>query len=270
MAELRGAGCLGFSDDGLPIRSAGIMRRALQYQRLCGGNIALHEEDPELSGAGVMHEGPVSAALGLAGVPSVSESTMIARDAALAAYEGGTDPRPAPLRGRVGRGVRAAKAAGVRISCEATPAPPVPHRRGGPQPRPTALQDEPAAARRGRSPGADRGPARRHDRLHRHRPRAARERGKGGPLRERGDGGDRPGDRLCRDPHRARPAGHDRARPAGRAPRRRRRAVRAAVGRRSRRAARPTSPSATSARSGPSARTATRAARTTPGAPAAR
>ena len=87
MAELRDAGAVGFSDDGLPVRSARILRRALQYQRLCGGVIALHEEDPELSGDGVMHEGPVSAALGLAGIPSISESTMIARDAALAGYE---------------------------------------------------------------------------------------------------------------------------------------------------------------------------------------
>ena len=67
MAELRETGAIGFSDDGLPIASARTMRRALQYQRLCGGTIALHEEDPELSGKGVMHEGPVSAALGLAG-----------------------------------------------------------------------------------------------------------------------------------------------------------------------------------------------------------
>ena len=52
MAELRDAGALGFSDDGLPIRSARVLRRALQYQRLCGGTIALHEEDPELSGDG--------------------------------------------------------------------------------------------------------------------------------------------------------------------------------------------------------------------------
>src|SRR6185436_13927318 len=88
-ASLRDAGALGFSDDGLPIRSARLLRRALQYQRLCGGTIALHEEDPELSGYGVMHEGPVSAALGLDGIPSVSESTMIARDAALAGYEEG-------------------------------------------------------------------------------------------------------------------------------------------------------------------------------------
>ncbi|HEX5983389.1 MAG TPA: amidohydrolase family protein, partial [Solirubrobacterales bacterium] len=45
MVELREAGAIGFSDDGLPITDAGVMRRALQYQHLCGGNIALHEED---------------------------------------------------------------------------------------------------------------------------------------------------------------------------------------------------------------------------------
>jgi dihydroorotase len=121
MAELRDAGALGFSDDGLPIRSAGIMRRALQYQRLCGGTIALHEEDPELSGAGVMHEGPVSAALGMTGIPAVSESTMIARDAALAAYEGGRIHVQHLSAVESVDAVRIAKEAGVRISCEATP-----------------------------------------------------------------------------------------------------------------------------------------------------
>jgi dihydroorotase len=121
MAELREAGAAGFSDDGLPIASARMMRRALQYQRLCGGTIALHEEDPELSGAGVMHEGPVSAALGLAGVPSVSESTMIARDAALASYEEGRIHVQHLSTVESVEAVRAAKAAGVRISAEATP-----------------------------------------------------------------------------------------------------------------------------------------------------
>ncbi|MFZ1995152.1 MAG: dihydroorotase [Solirubrobacteraceae bacterium] len=88
MAELRDLGAIGFTDDGKPVVSAGILRKALQYQRLCGGIVALHEEDPALSADGVMHEGAVSARLGLAGIPSVSESTMIARDAALADYEG--------------------------------------------------------------------------------------------------------------------------------------------------------------------------------------
>ena len=121
MAELRAAGALGFSDDGLPIRDAGLLRRALQYQRLCGGNIALHEEVPELSGAGVMHEGAVSAALGLAGVPSVSESTMISRDAALAGYEDARIHVQHLSAAESVEAVRIAKAAGVSITCEATP-----------------------------------------------------------------------------------------------------------------------------------------------------
>ena len=121
MAAIREAGALGFSDDGLPIRSARVLRRALQYQHLCGGTIALHEEDPELSGDGVMHEGPVSAALGLAGIPSVSESTMIARDAALAGYEGARIHVQHLSAAESVEAVREAKAAGVQISCEATP-----------------------------------------------------------------------------------------------------------------------------------------------------
>jgi dihydroorotase len=84
MWELAEAGAAAFTDDGLPVRSAGVMRQALQYQRLAGRVLALHEEEPSLSRRGVMHEGVVSAALGLAGIPSVSESTMVQRDCALA------------------------------------------------------------------------------------------------------------------------------------------------------------------------------------------
>jgi dihydroorotase len=87
MAELRQEGAVGFTDDGRPVQSAGMLRKALQYQRLCGGVIALHEEDETLSRGGSMHEGAVSAALGLGGIPTISESTMVARDAAIAGYE---------------------------------------------------------------------------------------------------------------------------------------------------------------------------------------
>jgi dihydroorotase len=121
MAELRDAGALGFTDDGGAVVSAGVLRRALQYQRLCGGVVALHEEDPSLSGDGVMHEGEVSALLGLAGVPSVSESTMVARDAALAGYE---DARVHVLHVSAAESVEAiaaAKAAGVALSAEVCP-----------------------------------------------------------------------------------------------------------------------------------------------------
>jgi dihydroorotase len=121
MAELRDAGAIGFSDDGLPVSSARVLRRALQYQRLCSGVIALHEEDPELSADGVMHEGPASALLGMAGIPSVSESTMIARDVALAGYEDARiHVQHLSARESVDA-VRVAKAGGVRVSCEVTP-----------------------------------------------------------------------------------------------------------------------------------------------------
>jgi dihydroorotase len=121
MFELRQAGAVGFSDDGLPVTSAGLLRKALQYQRLCGGVIALHEEDPALSGSGVMHEGPISAVLGLAGIPSVSESTMIARDAAIGAYEEARIHVQHLSAKESVQAVAAAKAEGTRISAEATP-----------------------------------------------------------------------------------------------------------------------------------------------------
>jgi dihydroorotase len=121
MAALGDAGALGFTDDGKPVTSAGILRRALQYQRLAGGVIALHEEDPTLSADGVMHEGEVSAALGLAGIPSVSESTMVARDAALARYEGARIHVQHLSCVESVQAVAAAKAAGTRITAEASP-----------------------------------------------------------------------------------------------------------------------------------------------------
>jgi len=121
MAELSDAGAAGFSDDGLPVRSAGVMRQALQYQRLCGGVLALHEEDPTLSGEGVMHEGDVSAQLGLAGIPSVSESTMVVRDCALAGYERGRVHVQHVSAQETVELLERARAAGVLVTAEATP-----------------------------------------------------------------------------------------------------------------------------------------------------
>jgi len=121
MAELADAGAAGFSDDGLPVRSAGVMRQALQYQRLAARTLALHEEDPSLSGSGVMHEGDMSALLGLAGIPSASESAMVARDCALAAYEDGRiHVQHVSARESI-EVIERAKAVGVRVTCEATP-----------------------------------------------------------------------------------------------------------------------------------------------------
>jgi dihydroorotase len=121
MAELRDRGALGFTDDGKPVVSGGMLRKALQYQRLSGGLIALHEEDPALSRDGMMHEGAVSARLGLAGIPSLSESTMVARDAALAGYEDARVHFQHLSALESVQALAAAKAAGANVSAEACP-----------------------------------------------------------------------------------------------------------------------------------------------------
>jgi dihydroorotase len=121
MAELREQGALGFTDDGRPVASAGMLRKALQYQRLCGGAIVLHEEDPTLSQGGCMREGAVSAALGVGGIPSVSESTMVARDAELAAYEQARVHFQHLSCAASVTAVARAKAAGGLVSAEVTP-----------------------------------------------------------------------------------------------------------------------------------------------------
>jgi dihydroorotase len=121
MAALNEQGALGFSDDGKPVTSAGLLREALKLQRNCGGVIALHEEDPTLSAGGAMNEGTVSAELGIAGIPTLAESTMVARDAAIAGYE---DARVHFQHLSCTASVEAvaqAKAHGWRVSSEVSP-----------------------------------------------------------------------------------------------------------------------------------------------------
>lgn len=121
MAEMRDAGAIGFSDDGLPIADGGVLRRAFEYQKLVGGVIALHEESPDLSRGGVMGEGAVSALLGLEGIPAVSESAAIARDCALARLEEATiQVQHLSARTSVDEMARA-KALGTNVTCEVTP-----------------------------------------------------------------------------------------------------------------------------------------------------
>ena len=121
MAELADAGAAGFSDDGVPVLSAGLMRRALQYASVTGRRLALHCEEPSLSRGGQMHEGAVSAELGFAGYPSVAESLMVERDLALADYEG----QPIHLLHLSAResveALCAAQARGVEATAEVTP-----------------------------------------------------------------------------------------------------------------------------------------------------
>jgi dihydroorotase len=121
MADLAAAGAFGFTDDGRPVVSAHMLRQALQYQRLVDLPIALHEEDPALSAGGAMHEGAVSAELGIAGIPSISESTMIARDAAIAGYEGGRIHIQHVSARESVTAIARAKQEGIRITAEVSP-----------------------------------------------------------------------------------------------------------------------------------------------------
>jgi len=89
LGALKGAGAMAFSDDGRPVPSAAVMRRALQYARMLDTPIFDHAEDMTLTGDGVMHEGAVSLRLGLKGIPRSSEATIVARDAALCLETGG-------------------------------------------------------------------------------------------------------------------------------------------------------------------------------------
>jgi dihydroorotase len=121
MAELAEAGAAGFSDDGMPVASPGLMRRALQYGAVAGRRIALHCEETTLSREGQMHEGAVSAELGFTGYPSVAESLMVERDLALAAYE----RQPLHLLHLSAwesvQALRRARADGVSATAEVTP-----------------------------------------------------------------------------------------------------------------------------------------------------
>jgi dihydroorotase len=89
MHELAGAGAVGFSDDGKPVASAQLLRRALQYAKVTDRFVAVHAQDDSLQGSGVMHEGAVSAKLGLGGIPAIAESADVARALEVARYEHG-------------------------------------------------------------------------------------------------------------------------------------------------------------------------------------
>jgi len=121
MAELADAGAVAFSDDGVPVASAGLMRRALQYSSITGRKLALHCEERSLSRDGHVHEGTVAAELGFHGYPSVAESVMVERDLALAGYEG----QPLHLlhlsSAESVAALRRARGAGVAASAEVTP-----------------------------------------------------------------------------------------------------------------------------------------------------
>ena len=121
MAELRDAGAVAVSDDGVCVMSSAVMRRALEYARNFGLPVIQHAEDHELTAGADMHEGRVSAELGLRGWPRVAEDVIVARDVLLAEYTGARYHVAHVSTAGALRIIREAKSRGIAVTCEVTP-----------------------------------------------------------------------------------------------------------------------------------------------------
>lgn len=121
LGEMARAGIVAVSDDGRPVASAELMRRALLYAQHYGLPVAQHAEDLELAAGGVMHEGEWSARLGLRGLPGAAEDVMVARDLLLLEDTGGRYHVAHLSTARSLDLVRAAKARGLAVTCEVAP-----------------------------------------------------------------------------------------------------------------------------------------------------
>src|SRR5438093_4183622 len=121
IAELRQAGCVAITDDGKPVATAMLMRRALEYAGMFSMPVIEHCEDQTLKGEGVAHEGFHASALGLRGIPGEAESIMAGRDIALAELTGGTVHIAHMSARQTLDVVRWGKSRGARATCEVTP-----------------------------------------------------------------------------------------------------------------------------------------------------
>ena len=121
LGEQKSAGCVAFSDDGRPVATALLMRRALEYAGMLDVPIIDHCEDPSLKGDGVAHEGYHASVLGLRGIAGAAESLMVERDISLAELTGAR-VHIAHMSARESiRAVRTGKERGVRVTCEVAP-----------------------------------------------------------------------------------------------------------------------------------------------------
>lgn len=120
MGQMARAGAVGFSDDGSWVRSAEVMRRAMEYARMLGKPVISHAEDPELSAGGVMHEGYLSAVLGLAGIPAAAEEVAVARDIILCRMTGARLHLAHVSTVGAVEAIRWAKSAGLSVTAEVT------------------------------------------------------------------------------------------------------------------------------------------------------
>jgi dihydroorotase len=121
IGEMVEAGIVGISDDGKPVMDGRLFRRALEYAQLFNLPVIQHCEDLNLSKGGVMHEGVYSTRLGLKGIPSSAEDTMVSRDLILAETTGGKYHVAHLSTRRAVEMVRQAKAQGLNITAEVTP-----------------------------------------------------------------------------------------------------------------------------------------------------
>jgi dihydroorotase len=121
MGELRDAGCVAVSDDGHPVMSSELMRRALEYARTFGLPVVQHCEDLTLSAGGAMNEGVVSTRAGIRAQPAAAESSMVARDLELVALTGARYHVAHISSAESVRLVREAKRRGLPVTCEVTP-----------------------------------------------------------------------------------------------------------------------------------------------------
>ena len=175
IAELKLAGCVALTDDGRPVATAMLMRRALEYASMFDLPVIEHCEEQTLKGDGVAHEGYQASALGLRGIPGEAESIMALRDISLAELTGGVVHIAHMSARQTLDAVRYGKSRGAHVTCEVTPhhfvltdemlASPEPYDTNvkmNPPLREAADRDAMLAGARGRQ-----------RRRHRHRPRAA-------------------------------------------------------------------------------------------------
>jgi dihydroorotase len=121
IAELRRAGCVAVTDDGLPVATAILARRALEYTSMFDMPLIEHCEDPSLKADGVAHEGAVAASLGLRGIPGVAEAITAGRDILLAEMTGGRLHIAHMSAWQTLEAVRQGKSRGVKVTCEVCP-----------------------------------------------------------------------------------------------------------------------------------------------------
>jgi len=121
IAEMKAAGCVALTDDGHPVSTAILMRRALEYAGMFDLPVIEHCEEQSLKGEGVAHEGFHASSLGLRGIPGEAESIMALRDISLAELTGGAVHVAHMSARQTLDAVRYGKSRGARVTCEVTP-----------------------------------------------------------------------------------------------------------------------------------------------------